>query len=131
MRTFRACDALADPDLLLGPELVELARGDGFVGEERFFPFLIRGEVAGEGKEAAAVELEDARAGAVEEGAVVGDHDRGLLREQAFEDQDAVQVEVVGRLVEEQQVRLPGEGPGERRALCLTAGQMRWAPAPD
>src|SRR5688572_27720152 len=113
--------ALADPGLLLGPELVELAVGDRLVDEGFFLRFLVRGKPAGKRVQLAAVELEDARGDAVEEGAVVGDDDRGLLQQQVFQHQDAVDVEVVGRLVEQQQVGLEGEGPRQRGALALAA----------
>ena len=66
-------DALADPDFLLRPELVELGVLDRLGGELRRLARLVGGEVAREGQQPAAVELDDARGDAVEEGAVVGD----------------------------------------------------------
>src|SRR5206468_13130744 len=70
-------DAFPDPGFLLRPELVELGVHHRFDGELRALARLVRGEVAGEGEQAPAVELEDARGDAVEEGAVVGDVNAG------------------------------------------------------
>ena len=44
------------------------------------------------------------------------------LSQQVFQNQDAIDIEVVGRLIEQQQVGLLREGEGERRALALAAG---------
>jgi hypothetical protein len=53
----------------------------------------------------------------------VGDDDRRRHpREQALELLDAVDVEVVGRLVEEQQVGLEREGVRQSGALALATG---------
>ena len=45
------------------------------------------------------------------------------LRQAAFEPFDAGQIEMVGRLVEEQHVRLSGEHAGECRLAPLAAGK--------
>ena len=76
---------------------------------------------------AAAVELEDPLRDVVEEVAVVGDGDdrAGVLVEEALEPLDRLGVEVVGRLVEQQQVGVLEEQPGERHAALLAAGQRR------
>src|SRR5262245_42663534 len=37
-----------------------------------------------------------------------------------------VGVEVTGRFVAEEQLRLLGQGPRDRHTLCLAAGQLRW-----
>ena len=62
----------------------------------------------------------------VEEVAVVGDRDdrARVLLEEAFEPVDRFGVEVVGRLVEEQQVGVAEEEPGERDAALLAAGEL-------
>ena len=53
-------------------------------------------------------------------------HDRArVLLEEAFEPVDRLGVEVVGRLVEQQQVGVAEEEPGERDATLLAAGQLR------
>ena len=76
---------------------------------------------------AAAVELEDPLRDVVEEVAVVGDRDDGarVLLEEALEPVDRLGVEVVGRLVEEEQVGVLEEQPAERHATLLAAGQGR------
>ena len=59
---------------------------------------------------------------AVEERAVVRDDDRRrLLAQQLLEQRDAVDVEMIGRLVEQQQVGRQRERQRERRALALAA----------
>ncbi len=75
----------------------------------------------------AAVELEDPVGDVVEEVAVVGDrHDRArVLLQEALEPVDRLGVEVVGRLVEQQQVGVAEEQPAERDAALLAAGQGR------
>src|SRR5690606_446475 len=110
------------PRRLLGPEPVELALRHLLGGELAGPGPLVGREVAGKGSEAPAVELDDARGDAVEEGAVVRDHDgRALARQQVLEEQDAVDVEVVRRLVEEEEVGLARERRGEGGALSLAA----------
>jgi hypothetical protein len=73
----------------------------------------------------AAVELEDPARDVVEEIAVVGDgHDGALVVGQvALEPCDRLGVEVVGRLVEQQQVGLGEQQPRERDPATLAAGQ--------
>src|SRR5216684_8460820 len=115
-------DAFADPGFFLRPELVELARGDRLGGELAGLDALVIGEVAGVGAQHAAIELEDARREAVEKGAVVRDDDRGgLLQQRSLQPEYAVDIEVVGRLVEQEQVRLERKREGERGALQLAA----------
>jgi len=60
-------------------------------------------------------DLEDLADDRVEEGAVVADEQEGAAvpAEVALEPAEALEVEVVGGLVEEEQVRLGGEEPGE------------------
>ena len=83
--------------------------------------------VALERDPATAVELEDPLGDVVEEVAVVGDRDDGarVLLQEAFEPVDRLGVEVVGRLVEQQQVGVAEEQPGERHAALLAAGDLR------
>src|SRR5439155_13621721 len=72
-------DALADPGLLLRPELVELALHDGFDRELSRFQVFVTRVIPGKGEKLAPIELDDARRDAVEEGAVVRHHDRRRL----------------------------------------------------
>jgi hypothetical protein len=79
--------------------------------------------VALEREPAAAVELEDPAGDVVEEVAVVRHGDDGalVLREEALEPEHRLGVEVVGGLVQEQQVRRGEEEPAERDPAALAA----------
>src|SRR5262249_3411364 len=86
-----------------------------------------RGVVALERDRGAAVELEDPLGDVVEEVAVVRDGDDAarILREVLLEPRDALGVEMVGRLVEQQEVRLLEQDLAERDAAALAAGEHR------
>ena len=73
----------------------------------------------------AAIEFDDARGEALEEGAIVCDeHDRaGVVDEEIFQPRDRVDVEMVRRLVEQEQVGLRDQGAGEEHAAPPPAGQ--------
>ena len=79
-----------------------------------------------QGMPGALVELEDPAGHVVEEVAVVGDGDDGAreLGEVALEPPDALGVEVVGGLVEQQHVGLLEQQPAERHAAALAAGEL-------
>ena len=74
----------------------------------------------------AAVELEDPAGDVVEEVAIVGDGDDGalVLGEVALEPRDRLGVEVVGGLVEQQQVGRAEQQPAQRDAAALAAGEL-------
>ena len=82
--------------------------------------------VALERDAAAAVELEDPAGDVVEEVAVVGDgDDRALVvGEVALQPGHRLGVEVVGRLVEQQQVGRAQQQPAQRDAAALAAGEL-------
>ena len=75
----------------------------------------------------AAVELEDPAGDVVEEVPVVGHGDdrAGVLGEVALEPRDRLGVEVVRRLVEEEQVGRAEQQAAERDAAALAAGELR------
>ena len=75
----------------------------------------------------AAIELERPLGDVVEEVAVVGDEDHAarIVLEVALEPGDALGVEVVGRLVEQQDVGLGQQQLGQRHAALLAARQLR------
>ena len=83
--------------------------------------------VALEREAAAAVELEDPAGDVVEEVAVVGDrHDRaGVVLEELLEPVDALGVEVVRRLVEQQQIRTAEQQAAQGDAAPLATRQRR------
>ena len=84
-----------------------------------------RGVVALEREPLATVELEDPAGDVVEEVAIVGDRHHGALvvLEEALQPGDRLGVEMVGRLVEEQQVGGGEEQPAERDPAALPAGE--------
>ena len=75
---------------------------------------------------AAPVELEDPAGHVVEEVAVVGDGDdrARVLLQGALQPRHRLGVEVVGRLVEQQQVGLGQQQPAQRHAAPLAAGEL-------
>ena len=129
---------LAEPGLALGlarlgirAHPLELARERA--AEPLLLLFLLReplllllepgGVVALPGNAVASIELEDPSGHVVEEVAVVSHADDGarILLEVLLEPGDRLGVEVVGRLVEQQHVRLRQQQPAERDAAALAA----------
>jgi hypothetical protein len=118
--------ALADPDLFLRQQLVGLGLDHRLLGQLLFLlSTRYCAEVARVGAQDAAVELDDARGHAVQEGAVVGDGHHAALEvdQQLLQPLDRVQVQVVGGLVEQQHVGLAHQRLGQRHALAGAAGQ--------
>ena len=88
--------------------------------------FQIGGVVAFVGNAAAAVELENPAGDIVEEVAVVGDDQHGALvgAQVLFQPRGGLGVEMVGRLVEQQQVRLGQQQLAQRHAAALAARKL-------
>ncbi len=88
-------------------------------------PTLEVGETAFDAACLAAVEPDRAARQIGKEAAVVADHDqRGTAAfELALQPFDRGQIEMVGRLVEQEDVRHRRQHPGERRAACFAAGE--------
>ena len=84
------------------------------------------GVIALVGNAAAVVELEDPAGDVVEEVAVVGDDQDGarIVAQMAFQPVHAFGVEMVGRLVEQQQLGLVEQQPAERDAAAFAAGEL-------
>jgi hypothetical protein len=118
--------ALANPGFLLREHLVELARAHLLVRQLLGLALLVFGVVARVRVEAPAVELDHAMRDAVEEAAVVRDEDHaaGKAGERLLQPFDRLDVEVVGRLVEQQQVGLEDERTSQRHALAHAAGEL-------
>ncbi len=118
-------DALTDPRLLLGQLLVELGVLAGLHLQLVALLGLVPGVVAGIAAEASAVELEDGRGQLRQEGAVVGDEQHGAVEggQLLLEPGNGVEVQVVGGLVEQQQVRLGHQRPGQRHAPPPAPGE--------
>jgi hypothetical protein len=119
----------ADPDLLLRQHLVELGVDHGLVGELARLALLIGGEAAGVALQPAAVQLDDAGGDGIEKAAIVGDAEDGAgeSAQQVLEPADGGEVEVVGRLVEQQHVRRRGQRLRQRDPLLPAAGQRAHA----
>ena len=96
-----------------------------FLGQARLLLLEPARVVALVGDALAAVELEDPAGDVVEEVAVVGDgDDRALVLGQVLlEPRDRLGVEVVGGLVQQQQVGRAQQQPAERHAPALAAGE--------
>ena len=118
-------DALPQPDLLDGQTLVELLLLHGLVGEPLLFPAQKRLVVAGPRRELPAIDLDDARREPLEERAIVRDEHDGarVLGQERLEPRDGVDVEVVGRLVEHEQVRLGHQRARQERPAPPAARQ--------
>ena len=116
-------DALADEDLLALEEPVEALGLRHLAGQLRAAALQVGGVVAGPRAEAAPLELDDAGGQPLEEGAVVGDEEEGALeaQEEVLQPVDGVQVEVVGGLVQQQDVGMAGQGPGQQDAALHAA----------
>ena len=117
----------AHPVELVGESLGELRVLLALDGEALLLLLEVGRVVALVGVEATAVDLADPLGHVVEEVPVVGhgEHGAGVLGEVLLEPEHALGVEVVGGLVEEQQVGLLQQELAERDAALLTAGEHR------
>ena len=118
--------AEAVDELLQMRDLALLVFEDG--GLLRFARLLLRQEivvVARVAMQGAAAQLEHAVAQGVEEGAIMRDHQQaaGIAHEVLLEPEQSLEIEMVGRLVEQQQRRLAHEEAGEMRAHHPAAGK--------
>ena len=105
-------DALPDPDLFLRELAVEVRIGLRLGMEPFLAPAQIVGVIARPVGQPAAIEFQDARGDPLQEAPVVGDEQQCALKtdQEFFQPGDAVDVEMVGRLVEQQQIRLHHQG---------------------
>ncbi len=118
-------DALAQPDLLGRQLAVELGVLRQLDRGERLAALEIGGVVAGPAAQAPAIQLQDAPGQSAQEGAVVGDEEERAREapQLAFEPGDGVDVQVVGGLVEEEQVRRHHQGAGEQGPPLAAGGE--------
>ena len=119
-------DALADPHLFLGEQLVCARACQSVGGQLLLLHPLVGAEVAGVTADDPAVEFNDARGHTVEERAVVGDQHHAALEstQQFLEPRDRIQVEVVGGLIEQQHIGHRDQRLRQRNALLHAAGQL-------
>ncbi len=108
--------ALANPHLFLRQQLVGTGVDDRFLRQLFFLLHQVGREIAGVRQQLAAVQFHDACGHIVQKRTVVGDGDDAAfeINQQAFEPFNAVQIQVVGRLVQQQHVGL--------RHQCLRQG---------
>ncbi len=118
-------EALDEGDLLGEHRLLALELGLLLLLRQRPL-LLIEGVIARIGRELPAVDLDDLRDDAVHELAIVrGQHQRALeALEEGFEPDQALEVEVVARLVEQHHVGPHQEDPGQRDAHLPAAGEL-------
>ncbi len=117
--------AFADPDFFLLPELVELAVVDRLDFELFGLFGLICGEIALIFAQLATIELDDAVGDVVQKAPIVGDEQQRALEvvEQAFQPFDRREVEMVGGLVQQQQLGVGDQRARQRNAFLEPAGQ--------
>ena len=128
-----AVAAVALDELPLAGDLLGLGVGVlGRPGVALLALAVVRAVVAAERGQPAVAQLPDPGHGRVQEGAVVrrDDERAGPPPEVLLEPLERVEVEVVGRLVEQQQVRVGDDQPGQRRPRLLAARQRRSAAGP-
>ena len=118
-------NAFANPDLFLRQQLVGLGADHRLLRQLLFLLQQVGGKVAGIGQQLATVQLDDAGGHVVQKGTVVGDGDDGALEidQQALQPFDGIQVQMVGRLVEQQHVGLGHQRLGQCHALLGAARQ--------
>ena len=116
-------DAFADPHFLLREQLVEFRVLLRFGVEQLLLAPLIVGITAGKARQPPAVELDHARRHVVQKTPVVRDEQHAAVEidQQFLQPFDAGDVEMVGRLIEQQQFGLRDERARERDALLEPA----------
>ncbi len=125
-------DALADPHFLLRETLVELGVLLRLVAQQLGLALGVHRVVAGPGGERAAIEVDDARRHRIDESPVVADEEQRarIVAQERLEPFDRGDVQMVGGLIEQQQLRARDERPAEQRASPPSAGERRVARAP-
>ena len=123
-------DAAMQPARLLGDPPVELLLPPQFLGDHRFRPFLESGEAARGLAQPAPLQPEDAVGDVREEAPVVADGDDRtfIAANEAFQPLDGGQVEMVGRLVKQQDIGRHGQYARQLCPPALAAGKRRHAP---
>ena len=114
--------ALTEPGFLLGQLFVKGGPLLLLGLEGGALPLQIGVVVAGPAGEMSAVQLDDPGGELAEEGAIVRhEEERGPhLEQEALQPKDRLEVEVVGRLIEKEDVRLTDEGSGQKDTALQT-----------
>ena len=119
-------DAFAYPRFFLSMEFVEEAVVFSFNCQLLRFLLAIFGERAGIGAQNAAVEFDDARGDIIQKTAVVGNHNQAAFKrfKQVFQPNNCVNVQMVGRFIQQQYIRLLHPSLRQGDTLFLTAGEV-------
>ena len=118
-------DAAAYPHLFFGEHLVEFFLAHRFDGEHVLFAFAIRRVVSRKITQDAAIQFDNTGSHAIEKASIVSDEQQIQIRvaQKFFQPVDRRDVQVIGRLVQHQQIRLAHQGTRQGYALAPTAGQ--------
>ena len=118
-------DALAQPYFFLRQHLVEFGLLDRFDRQLLGLEALVFSEITLVGAQHAAIQLDNLTRHIVQKAPVMGNHDHATVvgADQLFQPLDRRQVEVVGGLVEQQQVWLGDQRPRQRHAFFQAARQ--------
>ena len=118
-------DALANPDFFLGQALVEQGVGLFLVGQHLFLALDEGVVIARPGGELAAIQIDDAGGQILQEGAVMGDEQQRTVpgQQHFLELGDGRDIQMVGGLVEQQQVGFLHQRAGQQHAAFLPARQ--------
>ena len=120
--------AFANPDFFLGQQLVGLGVDDRLLCQLLFLLQHVLREVARIGAQNAPVQLHNACGNAVQKAAVVGNGDDAALEgnQQLLQPLNRVQVQVVGRLIQQQHVRTGHQRLSQCHALAGAARQAAY-----
>src|SRR5262249_26170393 len=108
------------------PELLEATPRRVFGCELLVLAPFVGAEAAGIGAQHSAVQLDNSSRDSIEKGTIVRNDEGGRhFDQQLLEALDGFDVEMIGRLIEQQQIRLQRERQCERRELALPTGTRR------
>ncbi len=118
-------DPLAYPHLFLGQLAIELGIFQLLDPQPLLLALQVLVVVAGPGGDHAAIQIDDPGRQLVDELPVVGDEDNSAAKifEELFQPVDGIDVQVVGRLVQQQQIRIAGQRASQCYFAQPTAGE--------
>ena len=117
----------AHPNLLFGQQFVCPGLNHGLLCQLGLFLALVGRVIAWVRQQTPPIKLDDSRGNFVQKAAIVGDDDHAgaRLNQQVFKPLDAVKIQMIGGLVQQQNVGLLHQSLGQRNALGGTAGKLR------
>ena len=119
-------DALADPGLFLRQLLIEAGVFQGLgVQQLRLAPQVVL-IVSRPIREPPPIQFQDAGCQAAQKGPVMGHEQQGtrIAEEKLFHPVDGIYIQVVGGLIQQQQIRLVDQGLGEQHTALEPAGKL-------